>query len=280
MINVMVSFARIAREIPSQIYTSRRTLAQKAAVAQELDIKLVEWRETLPGYLHKDRNSLRQPDFVNKQSIAPTSSKLIPEIVLELRFYHLRLLIHQPFLAATEESETYRDHVDRCVSASTSTIHHLHETFLHRHYFRSWWYNCTYALFASMVLLFYIFKNPLSDKVPSVCLDIEMSMEVFTAMGHHRVAKRCLELVSEVYELAKKTIREQQEGPSSPATFDDGFDFFSNLIDPFLLEDYAFNDAKVDGITPGAWNVAPADPNFGIDSGNALELFLNFTANR
>jgi hypothetical protein len=68
MINVMVSFAQIAREVSSRIYIRRRTLAEKATAALELDAKLVEWRETLPGYLHKDRNSLRQPDFVNKQS--------------------------------------------------------------------------------------------------------------------------------------------------------------------------------------------------------------------
>jgi hypothetical protein len=68
MINVMVNFAHIAREIPPLIDTCRRTLAEKAAAAEELDVKLVEWRETLPGYLHKDRNSLRHPDFVNKQS--------------------------------------------------------------------------------------------------------------------------------------------------------------------------------------------------------------------
>jgi hypothetical protein len=103
-----------------------------------------------------------------------------------------------------------------------------------------------------------------------------MSIEVFTAMGHHRVTKRCLELVTEVYELAKKTIREQQEGPSFQ-TLEDGSEFFANLIDPFLLEDYAFNDQKLDGFTPGAWN---PDPTPGVESGNALEMFLNFTANR
>lgn len=138
-----------------------------------------------------------------------------------------------------------------------------------------------------MVLLYYVFKNPLNEKVVSACSDVEMSMEVFTAMGHHRVAKRCLELVSEVYELAKKTIREQREGLTSTnqsgATFpvDDDLDFFANLIDPFLLEDYAFNDDKVDGFPPGTWNINVPDLNLGgAESGNALELFLNFTANR
>jgi hypothetical protein len=199
---------------------------------------------------------------------------------LELRFYHLRLLIHQPFLAATEETEKYRYHVDQCVSAASATIHHLHETFLHRHYFRSWWYNSTYALFASMILLHHILKNPKSENIQKTSQDIELSIEVFTAMGHHRVAKRCLELVSEVFELAKKAIQDQESGPTlqNNLTVEDGSEFFASLIDPFLLEDFTFNDAKLDGLTPGIWN-AP-DPNVGGDGPNALEMFLNFSANR
>ena len=180
-----------------------------------------------------------------------------------------------------EESEIYPDHVEKGVSAASSTIHHLHETFLHRHYFRSWWYNSTYALFASMILLYYILKNPKNDNVPSVSADIELSIEVFNAMGHHRVAKRCLELVSEVFELAKRAIREAQAGPivqSSLPSNEDSSEFFANLIDPFLLEGYAFNDTKIDGFTPGVWS-AP-DPSMGSEGGNALEMFLNFTANR
>ena len=68
MINVMLIYAEIAREVSSTIYIRRQTLAEKAAAALEFDARLVQWRETLPGFLHKDRNSLRQPDFVNKQS--------------------------------------------------------------------------------------------------------------------------------------------------------------------------------------------------------------------
>ena len=64
----MVTYARIAREVPTRMYNSRRTLAEKTAAADEFDIRLVEWLENLPGYLHKDRNSLQQPEFVIKQS--------------------------------------------------------------------------------------------------------------------------------------------------------------------------------------------------------------------
>ena len=64
-----------------------------------------------------------------------------------------------------------------------------------------------------MIPLFYILKNPLSENARSAYEDIELSSEVITAMTHHRVAKCCLELVNEVYELAKKTVRETQEIP-------------------------------------------------------------------
>src|SRR5436309_9317089 len=135
-----------------------------------------------------------------------------------------------------EESEIYPDHVEKGVSAASSTIHHLHETFLHQHYFRSWWYNSTYALFASMVLLYYIIKNPFSEKTPLACSDVEMSIEVFTAMGHHRVAKRCLELVNEVYGLAKKGLQEQHGERVTQINLpvEEDPNFFANLIDPFL----------------------------------------------
>jgi hypothetical protein len=280
MINVMVSYAEIAREVSSRIYFRRMCTAEKAAAALELDSTLVQWRDNLPGFLHKDRNSLRQPEFVSKQSKLRYDIFLImTEIVLELRFYHLRLLIHQPFLAATDESEKYQGHIDTCVAAASATIHHLHETFLHRHYFRSWWYNSTYAFFASMILLYYILKNPLKENVQSACADVDLSIEVFTAMGHHRVAKRCLELVGEVFELAKKAVREQEVPATQNNTpMEEGTEFFANLIDPFLLEGYAFDDSKLDDQAPASWG--SIDSNSTTEPGNALELFFNFTANR
>jgi hypothetical protein len=108
-----------------------------------------------------------------------------------------------------------------------------------------------------------------------------MSIELFTVMGHHRVAKRCLELVTEFYELAKKAVKEQQGGAEIAATLpmmEDDSEFFANLIDPFLLEDYAFNESKLDGLMPGPWDTSVL--NEGMESGNALEMFMNFTASR
>ena len=130
-----------------------------------------------------------------------------------------------------------------------------------------------------MILLCYMIKNPLAEGIPTICEDIELSIEVFTAMGHHRVATRCLELVIEVFDLAKKTLKEQQADPSlsRDISAEDGSDFFANLIDPFILEGYAFNDEKINGLSPDPW---AQSANVAGEGSNALEMFLNFTASR
>lgn len=117
----------------------------------------------------------------------------------------------------------------------------------------------------------------MNDQVVSTCSDVEMSIEVFTAMGNHRVFKRCLELACEVFELAKSYSRTTRWIIYAKyARYRRRFGVFANLIDPLLLEDDAFNDSKLDVRSP--WK-AP-DTNPGVESGDALELFLNSNANQ
>lgn len=69
MINVMVTYARLAREVSSRIYLEKRSLADKLAAAKQFDRILCEWHESFPKGLHKDQNPLRQPDYVARQSL-------------------------------------------------------------------------------------------------------------------------------------------------------------------------------------------------------------------
>jgi len=122
-----------------------------------------------------------------------------------------------------------------------------------------------------MVLLYQILRNPRHESTDSVCEDIELGIEVFQAMGGHQVAKRCLELVSEVYDLAKNVIEE-----THPQNVDLNEELFPNLIDPFLLEEFAFHDDSTHGVHPPPWN-AELDTE---ESSSALGTFLSFMANR
>ena len=68
MINTMVTYARLARQVSSRIYLEKRSLADKLAAAKLYDRMLCEWHDSFPLELHKEQNPLRQPDYVARQS--------------------------------------------------------------------------------------------------------------------------------------------------------------------------------------------------------------------
>jgi hypothetical protein len=136
-------------------------------------------------------------------------------------FLNTRLLIHRPFLlAASSPSEStpnpnYAFHVTACVSASSQTIETLHDTYRHRPYFRTWWYNTTYTLYASMVLLYVFLSNvdvESSEAYNTGCgfsredllRVVQMSVEIFQAMDMVAVARRCVEVTQEILDIAKR----------------------------------------------------------------------------
>ena len=102
-----------------------------------------------------------------------------------------------------------------------------------------------------------------------------MGIEVFQAMGSHRVAKRCLELVSAVYELAQKIIQDDMAHQTVIANFEADA-LLPDLIDPFLLEGFALHVDSVPGVHPPAWST---DLEMEQPSG-ALEKFLQVMAGR
>ena len=148
-------------------------------------------------------------------------------------FLNTRLLIHRPFLIAAASSptpnNTYTTHVMTCVDASVLTIESLHEMYRHRPYFRTWWYNTTYTLYASMVLLYVILSN-MDVENASGALDgakgysrdyllkmVQQSVEIFQAMDMVAVARRCVEVTQEILEIAKRN-RASSQPPGNPGT--------------------------------------------------------------
>jgi hypothetical protein len=68
MINVMVTYARLAKQVSSRIYLEKQSLADKLATAKQFDQILREWHDSFPLGLHREQNPLRQPDYVARQS--------------------------------------------------------------------------------------------------------------------------------------------------------------------------------------------------------------------
>lgn len=72
------------------------------------------------------------------------------------------------------------------------------------------WYNCTYVLDASMVLLYVILSKTYPYPVEDIISNVEMSLEVFTSMKMVAVARRCSDITREVLNIAKKAHRDRQ----------------------------------------------------------------------
>jgi len=81
------------------------------------------------------------------------------------------------------------------------------------------WYNTTYALYASMVLLYVIICDLCMPNMnrEQLLLDVEKSIEIFTAMNQVTVARRCAEITQEVLEIAKMTPLAPTQDDGQPA---------------------------------------------------------------
>lgn len=72
------------------------------------------------------------------------------------------------------------------------------------------WYNTTYALYASMILLYVVLSNIQSEPGEELLNDVERSLELLHVMESITVAKRCGEITREVLEIARKFLRRRE----------------------------------------------------------------------
>ncbi|KAJ5510662.1 transcriptional regulator family: Fungal Specific TF [Penicillium expansum] len=211
MIPAMVALAQIMSEASHQLYHSmRRSIADKSCLAMALDQRLLEWKATLPAFLNLDAHALNDPEWAFKQ-----------KLVLRLRYYNTRILIHKPFLvAATANTDTSSPdlsvHLHTCLAAARMSINMQYESFLHRIYIRTWWYNTTYALYGSMILLHLILSNYPGLPDDELLEDVEKSLQIFSSMGDIIVARRCAEMLREVLEVARTCLARRRRSAHRP----------------------------------------------------------------
>ncbi|KAE8407322.1 fungal-specific transcription factor domain-containing protein [Aspergillus pseudonomiae] len=209
MIPVMVALAQIMSEASHLLYHSpKRHTSEMSQIAMSLDNKLEEWKSNLPSFLNVDVASLNDSEWAFKQ-----------KLVLRLRFYNTRILIHRPFLAASTcitESPNLLQHGHICLTAAKASIQMQYESFLHRIYIRTWWYNTTYALYGAMILLHLILSDFPGISEEELLKDVEKSLEIFDSMTNIVVARRCSEMIREVLDVARACVARRRAVSAVP----------------------------------------------------------------
>ncbi|KAH8668667.1 hypothetical protein BX600DRAFT_496703 [Xylariales sp. PMI_506] len=217
LINCMVDMAQVLIEISansSPIDDDATALDEKSSKSVYLDTRLSHWKANLPSQLDFENWSMEDAELTSKQ-----------KIVIKLRYLNARILVHRSFLI-TASAESYKEklavHTVACVEAARETIRFVHEIYLHRPYFRTWWYNCTYVLDATMVLLYVVLSDiyPMPDD--TILQYVEKSLQIFASMKTLAVARRCAEVTKEVLSIAKRMHNDRTGQPEKTTRTDGG----------------------------------------------------------
>ena len=295
MINEMVNFAAILRRISKELYHDSKglSLAQKSSVAGELDTLLGDWKARLPEYLDLSGVSFREDEWAAKQ-----------KVVLHLRYLNARIVLHRPFL---EPPRGHRrvpvsKHVTACLDAARKTLQVMHDAYTYRHYFRTWWYNSTYTLYAGMIILYIVMLGHFLSSAEELLADVMKAQDILQSMEEAVVARRSVKLIREGLQVARACIQDHQTQHMGPGGYgialqssgvqdpygagnDMGGDvsrllfshagpgqgqdhaLLASIIDPNLLQD--FTAADPENVSPESF-VFPFDGLFG--NGHSFDI--------
>lgn len=245
MVNEMVYLAAILRRIGKQLYHDSKglSLLQKSGVATEIDDALAAWKARLPPYLDFTKTSLRGEEWAAKQ-----------KLVLHLRYLNARILVHRPFLVAwagsTDHQPQVSQHVELCLCAARETVEVMYNAFVSKHYFRTWWYNSTYTLYAGMIVLYVIMlRQEITVPVEDLLNDVSRAREILLSMEESTVAIRSAGLIQECLQLVRNRQDpsiDQQSRNDYAVNQDVMLNQADNLIDPSLQ---AHANSDLDNLT-------------------------------
>lgn len=162
----------------------------------------------------------------------------------------------------------------------------IHPVHYHHNTNKGRWYNTTYALYGAMILLHLVLSGVPGINDDELLMDVDKSLDIFESMNNIVVARRCAEMIREVLEVARTCVaRRRALSPSAAAPYvsnanayglpsdtsatmgtrenvvDNDFflslfnqdsqphtraEILANLVDPTILEDFAFGNAGSD----------------------------------
>ncbi|XHG09756.1 hypothetical protein AWENTII_012797 [Aspergillus wentii] len=208
----MVDFAQIIRKVSIQIYHSRITLQDKLQIALQIETEMDRWVTRLPDRLKPDiwgdrpsGDALRDPKWARRQ-----------RLVLGIRYCYVKMLLFRPFLShftrklrhtPAELEET----IAKCLDSAIKTIEVIHDIYRIHTFFRCWWYNTTYVMFATSTLLLPMSKLGMCSETIPLSHSVEMAVEILEAMDESVVASKSVDLI-------KNYLREfRASKPQAPA---------------------------------------------------------------
>lgn len=145
----------------------------------------------------------------------------------------MKMLLFRPFLShftrklrhpPSELEET----IAKCLDSAMKTIEVIHDIYRVHTFFRCWWYNTTYVMFATSTLLLPMSKLGMCAETMPLLRSVEMGVEILEAMEESVVARKSVEIIRQ-YLREFRTSSNQQ---TSSTGVHDGNDELDALSEP------------------------------------------------
>ncbi|KAE8400772.1 fungal-specific transcription factor domain-containing protein [Aspergillus pseudonomiae] len=209
LVTVLADLSAILQCASKRLYHSSSALSPErmSQLATTLDQDLLCWKLHLPKHLDLDLDTFTENEWVSKQ-----------KLILQLRFHHAQMFIHRPYLSIAS-SDIQVDHRHICLEAAQKTITLAYDAYQHRHYFRTWWYNTFYVLYASLIILHTILLGYSQPSVETRIQDVQKAVKILESMKTLKVAQRCADVITEILHVCKFSLERatrEHEAPNIP----------------------------------------------------------------
>lgn len=215
LINCMVELAKIIKKVSYSVYLSSQNITHKVMVAGQIETELEHWLSALPQIIRPPLSEMTGNETSLKDNIPIWANR--QSHTLRFRYYNVKMVLYRPFLLyvghqSNHSVGNFHSAVVKCVSAATKTIELMHHMFCNYSYFRTWWYNSTYTLYAASIIVFYAQKIASTSEISRLLHLMEMSVDILKIMDGNVVAKKAAAIIHK----ASLRIGERETG-SDPA---------------------------------------------------------------
>ncbi|KAI8676283.1 C6 transcription factor [Fusarium sp. Ph1] len=247
IIKAMVDFARVTNQVVLRMYLTDSGLEKSIEAARELEQDLDRWLEALPAQIRPQKRqvpvrplrAIKEPQYAKRQ-----------RLVLKIRYHNVRTLLFGSFLtksslSAQSASLELHDEVAKCLDSAKQTIEIIYETCQHQDFFRTWFYNTMYTLFATSIILIYIPQESNADELAYLYKLVEMAIEILEMMDESVVAMEAARVIQGALARTRTTL------PKLPRdAMADEFEKNSLWINQAALCDLMGNDLGLDMTFP------------------------------
>ncbi|CAG9937423.1 unnamed protein product [Clonostachys rosea f. rosea IK726] len=240
IIEHMVHFSKITRNICLSIYLPETTIPMMVAMAGQIERDLEAWTQKLPEAIRPMGSSTQVPSLRGVRDVQWVKRQ---RLVLNLRCHNLRILLFGSFLlrSTAQERATMSDTktgIQKCLESAKETIETIYQTYQHSDYFRTWFYNTTYTVFAASIILVYMTQEAVESEMQPLLRLVDMAIEILMIMDECVVALQAAKLLQGAREKATQKSPPQAVSAANPGTsWPDGIVHLNHYWGPLNLLD-------------------------------------------